>query len=245
MKNLISYENFGQDSSAGMNEAWAPDPKKPFDSKKPFALSPTDPYEYYYDAAKKHWYTRNRTDMNPMWRDMKKTLGQSKFNLAYENIQKAIKDGKAFNISGGQPIASQYATMAKKIAAELKTLKIFVKEDLWRGSPQILPMLPMDSGVFTITPLGYYMEDESKWKTSPSEGLLTLMFSQTGRKESEKKDLLKKYAISKDDILIVDGVDEAYLIIKVNSKTTPILPKLIAAYKPYLETDEWGTENLY
>ncbi len=234
MKNLISYENFGQDSSANMNEAWAPDPKKPFDSKKPFALSTTDPYEYYYNAAKKHWYTRNRTDMSPMWRDMKKTLGQSKFTLAYENIQKAIKAGKAFNTSGGQPVSSPYATMAKKIASELDKLGIITADYLWRGAPEIIANNPEKNANFSITPLGYYLEDEPKWKTSPAEGLLTLVLTETGRRDSE--DLWKKLGVTKDMIEMNDASDP-FFIIKINSKTTPILPKLIQAYEPFLEKD--------
>ena len=123
MKNLISFDNFGGNSHS-MNEAEA---AKEFDRTKPFSISPADPYEYKYYAPKKEWYTRNRSENNPKWKDMKKTLG-SKFQVAYETIEGAIKAGKAVNVSGGaisSPYNSLYITFSELVGSNILSISSF------------------------------------------------------------------------------------------------------------------------
>lgn len=231
MKNLISFENFGS-ASHSVNEAEA---AKEFDRTKPFSISPADPYEYKYYAPKKQWYTRNRSENNPKWKDMKKTLG-SKFQVAYETIEGAIKAGKAVNVSGGA-ISSPYNSLIGKIATELKKIgPNAYRSENWKGATVLEGYLGNRSNkeiIYTdwyITPLGYYEEDRSKWKPSPTEGLLYIALNNKGGKEKHLESITK--AVGKDAIAEYfknqggEGYDET--LIKVNAKTAPLIPSLIA-----------------
>jgi len=234
MKNLISFENFGS-ASRSVNEAEA---AKEFDRTKPFSISPADPYEYKYYAPKKQWYTRNRADSSPKWRDMKKALG-SKFQAAYETIENAIKAGKAVNVSGGA-IASPYNSLAGKITAELKKIgPNQYKVEYWKGAAIVEGYLSSRSNKeifypeWYITPLGYYEEDSSKWKQSPTEGLLLIALNNKGGKEKHLENITK--AVGKDAIADyyknLEGESYDIAFIKVNAKTAPLIPSLIAGLR--------------